>query len=1264
MMHGPSTSVSVPSNGGNNVSPASARTQHHARRSSRSNSLSSSSVSTIKRTGSLSSSSTGARASAVPMRSQSPTDNALIALRVGRDRVPQDFKRRRSVAVEPTDHGENEGLGNLNRWSQSTDSSAASNGNTRQSRAGSVAGLTGFAEQQFSPQKRNTVVRDRSPRSSPHRRPPSSRQFDAHQPSPESSPEASRRRKSRPNFYMNSLTALPPLHTTPALTNEDTESPSTTQTIATPSTQSSYAQDYFGVDDSISPRNTAKNKKPVFSRNHTAPMAALNAHTTPGLEAPSHENLRRSNTYEMREHGARQVSDGNQRRYRKSSKTRESKEKDKKAMLSKALQKANTAVLLDNAQNFEGALEAYDDACRLLQQVMDRSSTEEDRKKLEAIRVTYTNRVEELKQLEFSRPSTAEDKRLPARPMSDDSLNEIGSPSGPGAPLSPVEGEPSAAIETATMQRIVDVPDTSTSDGTESKSLSQNHDFADGTSRDQDTNAAQTEKPSWAQHNLKLPSDSRNSSVPAPLSPRKLHEDEEPWAHEFHQSSLQPDHNNLEPSDSNDQSMTWLDTIDESGSDCASMHSKSGHEMRRKHIRNTSAETDPDFDVAFDAAVEAAYNEGFEPDLEARRKRATAIKHGPKESLQVPNGDFKGVASSPNAYHASFDSGMDDEEEERLLDEITSDYAQGFNFDLSSKSALPRQSDSSGYSRSTWQSSQASVDRNTAATSLSTVAEDLLPPDEHERKPSETPSSAGTLRTDLPPPSAPPATGLPLIPSMSGNRLSGVRSRRMSGHSNPKPLKIETSAKNDGRKRASTIHHSPSPKRFEDEPRTGLDRDFSAGLTLAPTQSDTVHNNILTSPPSLDMSSAASGEVRPQTSIAHEQRRSLDESPGELRSAKPNLFRKNKSSVSLREDRVLLSSMDEATPSISTPMSSTFMNIANKRSHDPLTSQRTKFPSLDPGYSGMLNSGGAYLFDTSLTNEAPPTSPRSPTTPAQPAELEACPESFLLRPFWLMRALESTLIHPKGGFVTTKLFIPREVWQTRGVKLKAVEDKVANCDLLTAALGRLAGVDTFDADAVMEELQSFEEVMERVQGVLAKKLGSDVGLQGVSTLFKEAAAAGSTSATGTGQTAEAASGPEKAAKSKEGKSYLNSWRKLRNKSSGTPLTSSQVGKAATEKEAPSMASVPMTSFVPIERRGNKKDVRNLAFEGPQKEYMGSLARLFEGAQVLDHIARQVEDPGLKHSSPTHVGLSSAFGTQPSSSVFTFAGSSSRIWACC
>ena len=51
-----------------------------------------------------------------------------------------------------------------------------------------------------------------------------------------------------------------------------------------------------------------------------------------------------------------------------------------KTMLSKALQKANTAVLLDNAANYEGAIEAYLDACDLLSQVMYRADGEEKHK--------------------------------------------------------------------------------------------------------------------------------------------------------------------------------------------------------------------------------------------------------------------------------------------------------------------------------------------------------------------------------------------------------------------------------------------------------------------------------------------------------------------------------------------------------------------------------------------------------------------------------------------------------------------------------------------------------------------------------------------------------------------------------------------------------------------------------------------------------------------------------------------------------------------
>lgn len=56
-----------------------------------------------------------------------------------------------------------------------------------------------------------------------------------------------------------------------------------------------------------------------------------------------------------------------------------------KAMLSEALQKANTAVLLDNAKKFQGAQAAYRDASDLLHQVLLRTAGADDRKKLEAI---------------------------------------------------------------------------------------------------------------------------------------------------------------------------------------------------------------------------------------------------------------------------------------------------------------------------------------------------------------------------------------------------------------------------------------------------------------------------------------------------------------------------------------------------------------------------------------------------------------------------------------------------------------------------------------------------------------------------------------------------------------------------------------------------------------------------------------------------------------------------------------------------------------
>lgn len=1199
------------------------------------------------------------------------SEPSLVALRLGGQ---QDHKRRKSVAVgEPMETGGAAGLDNLNRWSQSTNSSAAS----KRNRSSSGAALN--FSQAFSPSRRSRAIIDHSPRASPQRysktsRPGSRRRTE----SPAESPARDPRQPS-------SITALPPLHPTPGLTDpNDTESPSTTQTLATPSNQPFNGQDYFGGEDAVSPRTNATSKKPALVRNHTAPMTTINSSMLQAGER-EHGAAQRHKSVESRDTTTRARNDtvgepsrpsaGKDRESRRMSRSRgkDKGEKDKKSMLSKALQKANTAVLLDNAQNFEGALEAYGDACNLLQQVMDRSSGEDDQRKLAAIKVTYTNRIDELRRLEADRPRTADEKSLPARPMSEDSVLSSGSV------VSAIDGalRDSAGGETATAAtRLAEVPKlshpTKDRDSFFSKTIAAVEDPS--TKEDDDrritffradpspesevppavgshvrAGSGSQLEPSWvgraespveqrkpaplslgATQGVHLPPPGQGL-VPTPLSPRR--------------PSLSPSRSPAEPeqiahalttSESADarpivreeqgdsaESTSWLNTIDESGSSSGdSVHSTGPeHAIRRKHLRGASDSSVPDFDAAFDAAVEAAYDEGFEPDMEGRRRLRDSIykAHVSKGSMILPSSTIKEILSPTAPFHPTKPLGVDtveDEEEERLLDDITQDYANTFRFDVSSKSALPRQSDSSGYSRSTWQSSQMS-DRTTAGTSLTTVAEDTLP---HRFKhPSNTTNSSlnSVLAESLPPSAPPPQSGLPRPPSMSQKRLSGVRERRLSGQ-NAKVLKIETSAKPDVRKRASTY-------------QPGNDLEEEAPLPkLEPVDSETQHEHMLKSPPSLDMLSSVSDDTRPTTAttaITQDAHAGEDEGVSELRSPRPSVLRKNKSSVSLRQhDNLRLSPTAEATTPGITPVSANFMMHTSKRHDNPLTSQRANFPSFSgTAFDGLLPGGGAHLFDTSLSSSTLSTSPRSPTGSGLPSGLEPCPESFLLRPFWLMRAISSTLTHPTGGFVTTRLFVPKDVWSTRGVKLKSIEDKIANCDLLTAALGKLAGVDTYDADAVADELQSFEEVMERVQTALAKKLGSDVGIHGLAGLFKDAAmsSAASSNTANNNDTQSTTTGAEKT-KSKESKGYLNSLRKLRSKSSGAPLSSTTTGGGGgvlhkhAEKDVPNMASVPMTSFVPVERRGGaKKDaVRNAVFEGPNREYMASLARLCEGAQVL------------------------------------------------
>ncbi|KAF2799901.1 hypothetical protein K505DRAFT_229929 [Melanomma pulvis-pyrius CBS 109.77] len=1328
----------------------------HARHASRSNSISSSVTAKIGRSASL-------KDSPVPDPSH-PHKRA----------TPPPSRRRSSATAHVDGIGNlREGTANLNRWSAATTSSTASpreKGHAAHpsgprhlsshsaSNSSSLASLNGAAANPPSPRTSSSAAAAAAYSYSSNR-------------SPASSPQ--RRTRPRSPIYNppSSVTALPQLPLLPLLaatvydpttsnTTSSNGSPSTAglftpstynnsnnnnNNISNSSNSTAASTDYFSAQPrpppSSGPRPPSRSKadrvlgrsplgsppirvlesearynsNPTTSR-PTAAGRPSTAGTRDTAQPPAQSAGRERSGSKDQDSRSRSESNASSRLddgYQSTPpRTRERREKDKKTMLSRALQKANTAVLLDNAQNFEGAVEAYGDACKLLQQVMIRSSGEDDKRKLDAIRVTYTNRIEELRRLDPGYNSTT-GKSLPARPMSNESLDEQRS-----MLLATVDGEEQAVIQTATMTRIINdrsVDDRSANPEPEPPPPSQLLPLRmaqAGGMRESVISTAirdvQRGMPKSSQFLLQPPpgrlgiaeaslgtpgleSPMDRSYMPPPLSPRRpssplpsSQQEAEPSAQiTLSQSTLiQPEQltKAAHKRGNSSESISWLDTIDESGgSSCSSsVHSLSPGGLRRKHLRNASGATEAEFDAALDAAVEAAYDEGYEPyedeniptsaeiiatrlrnvELakervrEAEREEAIAAAKYRYKETQLRNRALPHVRES-----AEFNFHDETEEEERLLDEMTREYMlDGFDFDLQTKSSLPRQSDSSGFSGSTYNSSVSSH-RTTGGTSLSTVAEVM-----HQTRQQRAP-------THLPPPVPAPSGPLPSVsesqtsqsndppqttprPASVLKEAASVRARRLSGQ-NAKTLMIETSLPP-----VPPAPHTEKPSVPDKEAHRDLPPlpKSAAAATFSSTQTTTdpafkvpalphLHQPInLTIPspqPAIPSPAETAFTVSPATpALSHAMSNDTTIVPGSPKNGKgPAMgIRKNKSSLSLKQRTLSISSPDGSDVSLGTPLSTTFSFTGRKPGNTTATVQPT--PSVPTFNVDGLPSGGMHLFESDIHSPYSPSSPSAAVTNA-PIPLEPCPDSYLLRPFWLMRCFYQTIAHPRGGYLSTKLFVPRDVWRVKGVKLKNLDDKIANCDLLTAALQRLASVDTLDADAVLEEMQALEVVLDQVQMTLAKKLGNEVGVHGVSTLFKDAYTVGNGSTTGDSSEKGSHGSQDHAQKSAvtQGKSYLASWRKLRSKNSAVNLSSMAGAKSAgheVPKDSLTMATLPMTSLPNI--RFAKRDIAGVVFEGPNSGYMGSLAKLFDSAQILDQIARQVEDPGLKHSSLTHVGL--------------------------
>ena len=995
-----------------------------------------------------------------------------------------------------------------------------------------------------------------------------------------------------------------------------------------------------------------------------------------------------------------------------SERERRRKVPSQKAMLSKALQKANHAVLLDNAQNFEGAMEAYGDACDLLQQVMIRSSGDDDRKKLEAIvcnpglklsyciltnisakRNTYRSRVDELRGNEPQYQTTDDIKALPERPTSHDSTEqELFSP------ISDDE-EDEAMIGTATVTQVTydqsHVPDRRQPRSLTreqlpprrqsllSLSASEEARRLPGISTIQDhlhpntQSFASTEDP--VDISLNLGSPMEKEYMPPPLSPRRPRSPspQEKVIQRSGQATVSHSTIKFEMSKSHHsrqetvESTSWLDTIDESGdSSASSVHSRTSFRgLRRKYIRAPSGVTEAEFDAALDAAVEAAYDDGFEPadnDDEAVQNGTLTQALGEdlvshvRKNVEIAKQKVRDVEREAAIATATdrqarrlqqrligrdrsdsieMEYGEDEaQEEERILEEMTRDYVMDdTEYDMRSKSALPRQSDSSGFSGRTWGSSIGS-NPTTAGTSLSTVTENIMisPLSIHlQTKPPPPPLHPPPCGALPPPPHfststipvAAHKTSPPKPPSLGLGAGPGVRDRRLSGQ-NVKQLKIETNAKlrpgiaapatqpslmappaisgqemAEPPKSASIIRDSqqtlpnlvfnlPTPQAG---PRQASSTFLGPGLAdRPPSASPAIPAPIRTIPLELESNTSA-GPSSPARLLSK-----VTTGPGTLK--------KNFSSSSLRNARVSSTTPTASDDSPSTPMTTSFSVASLQRSNHALMMSATHTPADTTFITNGLATGGMHLFDNNIHSPRIPGSPNPLATNA-PLPLEPCPESLLRRPFWLLRCVYHTVAHPRGGYISTRLFVPRDIWRVKNVKLKGVEEKVSNCDLLTAALLKLSKVDTLDADAVLEEMQSFENVLDQVQVLLVKKLGGEVGVQGMASLFK-----GSHTTDEAGSTNESLMSRSTNLGSK---SYLSSWRKLRSKNSPgvgiTPIMSGTAGKEGS-RETLTMRSLPMTSNA--NPRLPKRDPGQVQCIGPQANYMGALARLCDAVQVL------------------------------------------------
>ncbi|ORX41690.1 hypothetical protein BCR36DRAFT_587803 [Piromyces finnis] len=99
---------------------------------------------------------------------------------------------------------------------------------------------------------------------------------------------------------------------------------------------------------------------------------------------------------------------------------------------------------------------------------------------------------------------------------------------------------------------------------------------------------------------------------------------------------------------------------------------------------------------------------------------------------------------------------------------------------------------------------------------------------------------------------------------------------------------------------------------------------------------------------------------------------------------------------------------------------------------------------------------------------------------------EMLPQKIILRPFWLMRLLSRSMY--EGGYLTPRVYVPKQLWYQKGVKYVAIEAKYQACINLLQHLQKIKDTSLENPSEVYEVLMILETETSAIQNMLAKKL--------------------------------------------------------------------------------------------------------------------------------------------------------------------------------